>query len=455
MRGIGSRIPTKDEYGGALSGHLTLSGGTRAPGAAPLEVVPGSLSALKRLGMAAALSWVAAAAQPASAATTFSPFASVEYQHNSNVFEIPGLDPAYEAAGITALGDSIENYEAGLNSRLDWGADSLTLIGQATREQFDRFSFLDHTEYRFNADYLWRLGAIVDGNVIYAQRRYMAAFTNTLSTALLLNTDKSAIAAVRVLMTPEWRLDLTPEFHQVDTPVPGFRGFALQEKIGVAGVDYLGFGKLTAGVQFTYDSGRYTGIEDATRYDERSVDLTASYRVSGFSSFNASAGYSSRDSEPNPADSVAAQPGVPVVGYDGTVGTTSGATGSLTYHRQITGKTSADLKVFRRVDSYVAGANAEIGTGAAFGMSWKADPKITAGLNFGLQRDQIKGGLVVVNTTNRTDNNKYAQFEVRYAALTWLTIRPYVNWQKATSTFRPGNYSATILGIDVTGRLRW
>jgi hypothetical protein len=426
------------------------------PGADPLRTIPGHPSVLKRLGVAAAASWLAAAAQPAVAATTFSPFATLEYEHDSNVFMIPSLYPAYTAAGITALGDSILAYEAGLESRLDWGPDSLTLTAQATRDQYDRFSFLDHTEYRFHGDYLWRLGSIVDGNASYVQTRYMAPFTDTLSTYLLLDTERTGDVAVRVLMTPEWRLDLTPEVHQLDTPVPGFANFGLREKIGIAGLDYLGFGKLTAGVRFTYDSGRYTGIEDATRYDQRAADLTASYRVSGFSSFNASAGYTSRDSELNPAGSVAApQSGVAVTGYAGTVGTTSSATGSLTYLRQFTGKTSASLTLFRTVNSYTAGANPEIGTGGAVGVSWKADPKFTLGLQYSLVRDQIRGGLIVVNTSNRTDRTQFARFEVRYAALSWLTIRPYATWQKATSTLTLGNYSATIVGVDVTGRLHW
>jgi len=411
---------------------------------------------IARSATVAAAALLAGAAQPALAATFFSPFATLGYEHNSNVFMRPSSAPPFAAQGITALGDTILDYEAGLGSELDFGPDRLTLDASATRDQYDRFSFLNHYEYLFDGDFDWRLGPVVDGTATFEQTRYMAPFTNTFTTSLLLNTDRTASVAVRVLMTPEWRLDLTPQLNEVDTPLPGFPDFKLTETSGAAGLDYLGFGKLTAGVLFTADRGRYEGIAAATRYQQREFDLTANYKVSGFSSLAASAGYTSRNSQVNPADSIPAPAGVGAfAGYAGTVGTTSGATGALTYERQFTGKTSGHISVFRRVESYAAGANPEIGAGGEVGLTWKADPKITVSLTYGLARDQIEGGLIVVNIANRTDRTQTAAFDVRYAALSWLTVRPYVNWNKAISTFTLGNYTATIFGVDVTGRLRW
>jgi len=412
--------------------------------------------AVARFATIAAAGLLAGTAQPVRAASFFSPYAVLGYQHNSNVFMRPSSAPALAPDGITALGDSILEYEAGLGSELDWGADRLTLEASATRYQYDRFSFLNHYEYRLDGNLHWRLTGVVDGTVTYEQTRYMAPFTYTFTTTLLLDTERMASVPVRILMTPEWRLDLTPELHQTSTPLPGFPDFKLDEKIGIAGLDYLGFGRLTAGLQFTADSGRYEGIAAATRYQQRELDLTANYRVGGFSTFSASAGYTRRNSEANPADSVQAPVGAGAfAGYAGVIGKTASATGSLSYQRQLTGKTSVSLSLFRRVDSYAAGANAEIGTGGAVGVTWQADPKIAVNCNYALTRDQIEGGLVFLNAANRTDRTQTAKFEVHYQALSWLTIRPYVNWSKASSTFTLGNYSATILGVDVTGRLRW
>ncbi|MFZ0498945.1 MAG: hypothetical protein WAM52_07410 [Steroidobacteraceae bacterium] len=403
---------------------------------------------------AAAVALLAGAAQPVLAASGFSPFVTVGYGHDSNVFTRPASAPPFAYEGITALGDSLLTYEAGLSDELQWGPQQLTFEAAATRDQYDRFSFLDHYEYRFGGNFHWRLGPVVDGMAAYQESRYMAPFVNTFSTALLLDTERTGSVTVRVLMTPEWRLDLTPELHEIDTPLTGFPGFKDSETIGIAGLNYLGFGRLTAGLQFTDDDGHYEGITAATRYQQHETDLTANYKVSGLSTFTASAGYTNRSSSADPADSTPVAGGT-VVGYAGTLGNTSSATGALTYQRQLTGKTSANVSLFRRVDSYTAGANPQIGTGGSAGVSWKADAKITLNLNYSLTRDQVKGGLIVVNVTNLSDRTQAAEFEVRYAALSWLTIRPYVDWAKSTSSFTLENYSATTVGIDVTARPKW
>jgi hypothetical protein len=437
-----------------VSGDLTDSGPGSPPGARMARGIGSPPGA--RVAVAAAVTLLVAVAGRPAQAGSFGPFATVGYEYDSNVFMRPSSSPPFAAEGITALGGSLLDYEAGFNSELDWGADRLTLDASATRDQYDRFSFLNHYESLLDGHFHWQLTRVVDGTVTYEQNRYMAPFTDTLTTALLLDTDRLADVAVHVLMTPEWRLDLTPALHQVTTPLPGFADFKLLEKTGVAGLDYLGFGRLTAGLQFTYDSGRYESIAAATNYIQHEFDFTAHYKVGGFSTFSAAAGYTSRDSEANPADSVQPSAGVGVVaGYAGGVGTTSGATGSLSYERQLTGKTSAALTIFRAVNSYIGGANPDIGTGGTVRVTWQADPKFTLGLNYGLTRDQIKGGLILLNVTNRSDRTQTTGFEVRYLALSWLTVRPYVDWNKASSNFALGNYTATIYGVDVTGRLNW
>lgn len=390
----------------------------------------------------------------ARAATNISPFATVSLEHDSNVFMRPASAPPLEAQGITALGDTIQQYEAGLTSEFDWGAERLRLDGDGTRALYDRFSFLDYSGYRFGGTLDWRASPVIDGSVSYDQHRYIAPFTQTLSTQLLLDTDRTAKATVRVLVTREWRLDLTPEFDQFDTPLPGYPDFRLRENVGTAGIDYLGFGRLTAGLRFHYSQGRYSGIAGATRYDQRESDLTTSYKLGGFSTFSANAGYTVRDTEANPAGDVA-NAGSGFAGYAGAIGRTSAFTGSLSYRRQLTAKTSAHLSLSRTLGSYAAGANPEVGTGGAVGLDWKADPKFTVAADYSLTREQIQGGLIVAGVTNRSDYARWGRVSIRYAALSWLAIRPYVIWQRQTSTFLLGNFSSTIVGIDFTSHLRW
>lgn len=399
----------------------------------------------------------AAGTRVARCATTVSPFASVAIEHNSNVFMRPADSPPFASSGITALGDTIKDYEVGVDAKFSSGNQILTLNGSAERQNYNRFSFLNHYEYDFGGELVWRLGHVLSGNLSYRQRRYAALFTDTLSTALLVDTERTGIATVRILVSPKWRIDLTPEVHQLDMPLTGYPDFRLRETLGSLGIDYLGFGRLTAGLRFDYDHGRYAGIVAATRYDQKDAVLTASYKVGGFSTFNANVGYTQRDTEPNPdfaLQGTAAAAGN-FAAYQGLVGSTSSVTGELAYQRQLTGKTSAGLSLFRRIASYIAGANPEIQTGATITASWKPDVKFTLRADYSYMRDQIQGGLVVASAFNRTDRTQVGNFEVRYAALSWLSIRPYINWQRATSSFRLGNYTATIVGIRVAARPQW
>lgn len=396
------------------------------------------------------------AAPLARAETNISPFAKVTVEHDSNVFMRPASSPPFASEGITALADTLQEYEAGMTSEFDWGAERLRLKGDAERIRYRRFSFLNRTEYKFHGDFDWRLSPVINGTVSYRQHHYLAPFTETLSTQAILDTERWAQATVRVFAAPEWRIDLTPQYHQFDSPLPGYRAFRLRERLGTAAVEYLGFGRFTAGMQLEYDQGRFAGIFGATRYDQRTALLKASYKVGGFSTFDGSVGYSVRDSEPNPSGSVPATGGI--AGFVGSIGRTSGVMGSLTYDRQITAKTSAYLSLFRRLDSYAAGANPEIGTGGTVGIEWKPDVRFKVDIDYGLTREKIQGGLIVTGVTGVTTRNDYTRsggISIRYAVLSWLVIRPYANWLRQTSTFRLGNYSSSTVGVQLISRLRW
>lgn len=394
-------------------------------------------------------------AQMVHAAGSFKPFATVGVEHNSNLFMLPGSFAPFAVRGIHSLTDTVTDYSAGFTSRWGTHTEYLSLDAAGVRYDYNRFGYLNHYEYHFAGDWGWRLGPVMSGEVMYHQSRVMAPFTNTLSLDLLLNTDRLAAATVRILVSPKWRISLTPEFHQLLTPLPGFLAFKLEENIGTADLDYLGFGKLTAGLQFIYDRGRFADIAGATRYIQREVNLTASYHVSDLSTFRASAGYSMRDTAPNIIDAVQTPTGGAGVyaAYAGVVGKTSSAIGTLSYQRQLTGKTSASIAFSRAVESYSAGANPVIATGGQLKVTWKPDVKFTVNVGYSLTRDQIQGGLVVADVIGEDQRKQVADLDVRYAALSWLSIRPYFRWSRATSTFILGNYSQTIVGIDVTGRM--
>lgn len=382
------------------------------------------------------------------AVTDLSPYATVSIEHDSNVFARPAGEPPFAAAGDNALGDTVAAYIAGVKGDFKWGADHLQLNAQGERFDYNQFSSLNHFESKFGGSFEWYMTPIVDSTISYQQSRIMAPLADTLSTQLEMQTDKTAQGTMRVVLTPRWRFDLQPEWHQLDTPLPGYPGFGLRETSAAGSLNYLGISKLTAGLKFAYTKGAYYDIVAATRYHQWTAELTADYAVTGLSSFSGQLGYTKRDSSlVNPADASLGGGGA-----GGVVGATRAFTGSLGFRRQLSVKTSFDLRVYRQVDSYVASANSEIGTGGEAGVTWKPDVKFAVALHYRQATESIQGDQATANFTNRTDRLHSESLELKYLATRWLTVRPFLTRYERSSNFAEANYRELLVGVDLTAR---
>jgi hypothetical protein len=382
------------------------------------------------------------------AVTNVTPYATVGVQTDSNVFARPDNQPPFAATGNTELGDTISEYLAGVIVDFGWGLDDLKLDAEGRRFNYSRFTQLDHNDYKFGGNFTWHLGPVVDGSLVYEQSHIMEPLADTFSEQLEQQTDRKATGTARILITPEWRFELQPSWHELDSPLPQYPGFGLHETAGAAALDYLGISKLVAGLRVRYTDGSFHQILGATRYHQTTAELTADYAVTGLSSFTGALGYTLRDSSlVNPADAA-------IIGNQGgIIGRTSAVIGSLGLRRQLSVKTHVTLTLFREVDSYIAGANPEIGTGADLALGWEPDVKFSVALHYRLETQSIQGGLVIANGfVDRTDHPRSAQLEVKYHITRWLTLRPYYSREERTSNFAEANYTSNTVGIDLSAR---
>ncbi|MFL6604065.1 MAG: hypothetical protein ACJ8R9_22430 [Steroidobacteraceae bacterium] len=380
------------------------------------------------------------------AAVKFSPLATVSVSHNSNVFARPNDAPPFASTGNTELGDTISRYLARATGAFDWGLDRLSVNAQAERFQYNRFSQLDHTETKFGGSFDWHLGGTIDGTLEYSQRRAMASLADTFAEQLEIQTDKVASGTFRYLVTPQWRIDLQPTWHEFASPLPLYPDFGDKDTGVAASLNYLGIQRLTAGLRFEYLDGRYRGIINATKYHQTTGQLTAHYAVSGFSSFDGDVGYTKRENSfVNGADALQ--------NPDSLAGNTTGLTGSLGFRRVLSVKTSAGLRVFREIASYVAGANSEISSGGEADLKWEPDVKFTIILRHRLATQSIQGTLATAAFAGRTDHTQDSELDVEYHALQWLTLRPYFlrNWR--SSNLHDANFNSSVVGLDLTAHL--
>jgi hypothetical protein len=384
------------------------------------------------------------------ALTDFTPYATVGFEHNSNVFARPGGEPPFPATGNTRLGDTIERYLLGVETWFAWDRNRLTLDAQGQRFQYNSFGQLSHYEHKLDGKFDWHLSALVDGSLEYEDQRQMQSLADTLSDQLEIQHDRTATATVRLHATPSWRIDLQPKWHELDSPLPLYPQFGLREKAAAVSLNYLGINKLTAGLRVEYTDGAYHQIVAATKYHQTTAELTADYAVTGLSSFDGQLGYTRRSNALlNPAEAPTGS-----AGLGGVVGDTSALTGTLGFRRRLSVKTAVDLSLFREVDSYVAGANSEIGTGGDAGITWDPDVKFSFRLHYRLSDQSIQGQLAIANFANRSDRSQLVEFYVKYYARKWLTLRPYVTRNQRSSNFRDANFTATLVGVDLTARLQ-
>jgi hypothetical protein len=406
-----------------------------------------------RRGLRSALALAAACAlagsQGAWALTDISPYATVGVQHDSNVFARPDGEPPFPETGNTQLGDTIFNYLGGADLDIAWERDRLRLTAEAQHFNYDRFSELNHSEYKGSGDFDWHLGPVLDGSLVYKQTHSMSPLQDTLSDQLELQTERTGTATVRILITPKWRFDVAPTWHELKTPLPEFPEFGLRETGAAAALNYLGINKLTAGFRGEYTDGSYSHIIEATNYHQTTEGLTAAYALTGLSSFDGQLGYTQRNSSlVNPADALLAG-----AGGGGVAGRTTALTGALGFTRQLSVKTSVNLRVFREIDSYTAGANSEIGTGAEAGINWSPDVKFTFNLHYRQETQSIQGALVNDGgVVNRVDHVQAIEFYTKYHFTDWLTLRPYINRDSRHSNVATVSYTATTVGADLTAR---
>ncbi len=383
--------------------------------------------------------------QPAYAEVTYNPFGTVTVEHNSNIFSLPDKQALLPGSSFD---DTITRYVVGGTADFDWGPDKLAVHAQGSRLQYAQNDQLSHFESVFGGKLDWRLGPIFSGSFDYSQGRSLSAPADTLSQQLEIQTDRVLQGAFRLLVSPQWRLDLEPQWHLLDSPLPLYPEFGYREASAATSILYLGIQKLTAGVRATYIDGSFHHIIDATRYTQKTAELTSNYAVTGLTSFDLRLGYTWRNvSLVNPADAVN-----PTVAA-GTVGSTRAFTGSLGLTRRLSVKTSTHLKIFREVDSYQAGANSDISTGVEAGLKWDPDFRFSFDASYRYAKETIQGIQVITDFAGRSDRINGAQFSVRYQVFRWLSVRPYASRYTRSSNLARASYNSTLVGIDFTARL--
>jgi hypothetical protein len=367
--------------------------------------------------------------------STFLPYASVQYEHNNNVFALENSASAVAASGDPTLGDSDLKSVAGFEEDYLWDRQKLTGIFEGRYIDYDHFSSLNHSEYLAKLDFDWKLFSMLDGSFLGSQERVMAPFANRdTETQLAIDIDRHGTGKFNVRLSPEWRLETSVDYHDLSAPIQGFPDYGLTETTALAAVKYLGISYFTYGFSADHVDGRYRNAPVDGTYNQTDLDLTMTYKATGLSSFTGAIGHTERDQGQNQ-------------------GNVSAITGELGYLRQLSGKTSIHLDYTRAVNSYIGAGGSELDSTLNATISYQ--PTYKTGITVGYQRiwsDFDAQTIPGTNVLGRKDSSTGATFKMNYQALRWLLIQPYVNYQKRSSNDEIFGYSGTIVGIQILAK---
>lgn len=367
-----------------------------------------------------------------------------QYVFNSNVFD---LQRGF-ASGEARVGRYIQSqynqadwyysYGAGLNLSEQISQQTFYLRGTDTQYEYDHFTQLTHNEYNVDAGWLYQLGSAVSGTLDVSRYRTMVPFYQIVSVTLSLDTDQREQATLNFQIMPKLRFETNGYIDKLQEPLPGEPYLSLADSGGGGDLRYLGTNQWSATLNAAYQHGDYNNaiLFFSPSYNQWTYGLGASYQPTGAgsaSTFDFNIGKTSRTS-PFAADDV------------------SGITGHLDYTRQLTGKTSITAAFDRSISSFLTFAGSDIGTSGTVSANWQATYKIGVNLAYSLIYAYFPDQGFIAGTS-RGDHLQVATLNVSYAALDWLAIRPFANYQTRSSNYYGANFNDTIYGVSVV--IQW
>jgi hypothetical protein len=357
-----------------------------------------------------------ASIRPAAAAVDLSAGVTAGTQYDTNARQLASIESPVPTDDGKIFRDDISMFISA-NVAAAVGGDG-PLQGRAqvsySHSESMRLDTLGHDDYSIGAGLNWRPGQVFDVSLQASQDRLPLGLADIGGNELAQQSSRRVEGTLRLRPTPRWQLSLTPGWSESKTALPDATDFRLRETSGTASIEFLGAGRLVPGIAVSESESRYSGIENATRYNQRSVQGTLSYRLTQVSAFSLAAGQTRRSThliDPSTDPTAVANEG-----------TSTAFTGSLSFSRQLTAKTGVNVNVFRNFQQYDAGVNRSIGTGFNAGVNWAATAKVSVGLDTSFTWSTIENVPFGDTTTERKDLVRAYSLSTNYLATRSVSI---------------------------------
>ena len=343
--------------------------------------------------------------------------ADSRFEQDSNV---------YYSANSNGGGDAFIEYGGGLLTSYQLGRETLSLDIQGRQYRYDHLSNLDHEDYRVTGALGWKFLSFLDGSAAITRSKEQVSFQNFVGNQLVQETNQNEHFTLNLQTSPNWRIETGFTTGRNDSPRPGLADLSEVEDSEQAAFKYTIKEGLAAGISGSYTTGTFEGTGGAALgYHQSSAALVLS-QSGPISSLAANIGYTRRAS---------------ASGLDDT----SGTTGSLSYQRKLSGRTSINVQLSRGISSYITNTGAVLNTTASTQITYIATRKISLGAAYTYTIDDLpKQG---IDGVDRTDHSHAEELHASYAVNRSLDIQAYARREERASDLAGAQYSSYSFGI--------
>lgn len=389
------------------------------------------------------LALVGAAAAPPVVAVDFAGSVAVGGQYNTNARQLASFESPLAEDGSTARDDIAMYASANMSASTD-GQGPLNAEVQAayTHSKSTEQESLSRDDYNFSASVDWRPGQLYDVSLRTTLSRLPLDLADIGGDSSVSQTARGAQGTLRLRPTPYWQLSLTPGWSETRTPQENGPSRRLRETSGAASIEFLGAGRLVPGVGASQSENHYSGVVDATEYKQKAIYGTLGYSFTEVTAFSLSAGKTwrtttLRTSSTDPAATA-------------NEGKETAFTGSLSFDRRLTAKTSMNFSVFRGFQVYDAGVNTSVGTGFRAGVTWAATAKISSTLSTAHTWSTIENVPIDGVPVQRKDLERSVSLSTTYLATRLVSVGANVTRNIRNSQIGSDQYNSTIASLFVS-----
>ncbi|HUR40015.1 MAG TPA: hypothetical protein VM240_02505 [Verrucomicrobiae bacterium] len=416
-----------------------------------------------------------ACAGMAHAELNFGPYVAGEYLYESNVYKFSSQ--VQEVTATPQTEDSSQRYRLGLDVDYTWQRQRFQVVTEGRTHKYEKFRDLDHDEYLAAAEYSGRILDATSVLLAYRGEERAASFEDRRSRELVIENDQSGRGELGVAVTPVWQIITTARGRNLRSPLPAAPAlpqpppgaparvaspdFGVHEAGVGAGVLYGIDNKehpedeapLLLGVMLDYQTVHFSGVSrppdpppptlpiigvqgeafnEFQDYALLALQATGRYAVSGLSVLDGKLGVTLLQPERASADSRPA------------------LTGEVGYTRRVSPLTQVSAKIFRRIVTNVANADATTDSGIAVGAKWEPILDLTVVGDYSWASSAFEGlsGFATENA-GRSDDVQNGTLSVGYPKGSLLFFQVYTSYADRRSSAGYNDYNDVTAGASL------